>query len=174
VSRPRERSTAGPVSYTWVARSRSESTSQFTASALNKPSSSSSSSSSSSFFLHLPVQQSASRRSAQPIQAPVLTYLLSFVIVRCRCRGISQTEQSLYDCSCDVTIFMPYNGMSHHNISQTLDGQGAQHQRQRQSVEQHIPTMAPSESWPPGASVGGGRVHLLAVSSLSEAWMSIT
>ena len=36
-------------SYTWVARSRSESTSQFTALALNKPSSSSSSSSSSSF-----------------------------------------------------------------------------------------------------------------------------
>ena len=47
VSRPRERGTAGPVSYTWVARSRSESTSQFTALALNKPSSSSSSSSSS-------------------------------------------------------------------------------------------------------------------------------
>ena len=42
MSRPRERSTAGPVSYTWVARSRSESTSQFTASALNKLSSSSS------------------------------------------------------------------------------------------------------------------------------------
>ena len=36
---------AGPVSYTWVARSRSESTSQFTASALNKRPSSSSSSS---------------------------------------------------------------------------------------------------------------------------------
>ena len=46
MSRPRERSTAGPVSYTWVARSRSESTPQFTALALNKPSSSSSSSSS--------------------------------------------------------------------------------------------------------------------------------
>jgi len=43
VSRPWERSTAGPVSYTLLARSRSESTSQFTA--LNKPSSSSSSSS---------------------------------------------------------------------------------------------------------------------------------
>ena len=41
----RKRSTAGPVSYTWVARSRSESTSQFTALALNKPSSSFSSSS---------------------------------------------------------------------------------------------------------------------------------
>jgi hypothetical protein len=40
---PWERSTAGPVSYTWVARSRSESTIQFTASALNKLSSSSSS-----------------------------------------------------------------------------------------------------------------------------------
>ena len=39
-SRPRERSTAGPVSYTQVARSRSESTSQFTALALDKPSSS--------------------------------------------------------------------------------------------------------------------------------------
>ena len=38
MSRPRELSTAGPVSYTWLARSRSESTSQFTASALNKPS----------------------------------------------------------------------------------------------------------------------------------------
>ena len=42
---PRERSTAGPVSYTWIARSRSESTSQLTALALSKPSSSSSSSS---------------------------------------------------------------------------------------------------------------------------------
>ena len=41
MSRPWERSTAGPVSYTLLARSRSESTSQFTA--LNKPSSSSSS-----------------------------------------------------------------------------------------------------------------------------------
>ena len=30
---PRKRSTAGPVSYTWVARSRSESTSQFTCTA---------------------------------------------------------------------------------------------------------------------------------------------
>ena len=45
MSRPQERSTAGPVSYTWVARSRLESTSQFTVIALNKPSSSSSSSS---------------------------------------------------------------------------------------------------------------------------------
>ena len=35
-------SSAGLVSYTWVARSRSESTSQFTGLALNKPSSSSS------------------------------------------------------------------------------------------------------------------------------------
>ena len=43
----------GPVSYTWVARSRSESTSQFTASALNKLSSSSSSSSSYTFLLLL-------------------------------------------------------------------------------------------------------------------------
>ena len=46
MSRPQERSTAGSVSYTWVARSRSESTSQFTALALNKPSSSSAPSSS--------------------------------------------------------------------------------------------------------------------------------
>ena len=45
---PPPRSTAGPVSYAWVARSRSESTSQFTALALNKPSSSSYSSASSS------------------------------------------------------------------------------------------------------------------------------
>ena len=47
VSLPQELSTAGLVSYTWVARSRSGSSS-FTALALNKPSSSSSSSSSSS------------------------------------------------------------------------------------------------------------------------------
>ena len=45
MSLPQERSTAGLVSYTWVARSRSGSSS-FTALALNKPSSSSSSSSS--------------------------------------------------------------------------------------------------------------------------------
>ena len=45
VSRPRECSTAGPVSYTWVARSRSEPTSQFTALSLNTPSSSSESTS---------------------------------------------------------------------------------------------------------------------------------
>ena len=46
MSLPQERSTAELVFYTWVARSRSGSSS-FTASALNKPSSSSSSSSSS-------------------------------------------------------------------------------------------------------------------------------
>ena len=40
MSRPQELSTAGPVSYIWVARSRSESTSQFTALTLNKSSSS--------------------------------------------------------------------------------------------------------------------------------------
>ena len=47
MSLPQERSTAGLVSYTWVARSRSGSSS-FTALALNKPSLSSSYSSSSS------------------------------------------------------------------------------------------------------------------------------
>ena len=50
-SSTRERSTvhtAGPVSYTWLAQSRSESTSQFTVLALNKPSSSSSTTTSSS------------------------------------------------------------------------------------------------------------------------------
>ena len=31
------------------------------------------------------------------------------------------TEQSLYDCSCDVTIFMPYNGMSHPNMAPFLN-----------------------------------------------------
>ena len=51
VSLPQERSTAGLVSYTWVARSRSGSSS-LTASALNKPSSSSFSSSSSQRLGH--------------------------------------------------------------------------------------------------------------------------
>jgi len=49
VSLPYERSTAELIFYTWVARSRSESSS-FSASALNKHSSSSSSSSYSSFL----------------------------------------------------------------------------------------------------------------------------
>ena len=49
MSLPQERSTAEQVFYTWVARSRSGSSS-FTALALNKPSSSSSSTSSSSFL----------------------------------------------------------------------------------------------------------------------------
>ena len=52
MSLPQERSTAEQVFYTWVARSRSGSSS-FTASALNKPSSSSSSSSSSSDRFHV-------------------------------------------------------------------------------------------------------------------------
>ena len=51
MSLPQERSTAGLVSYTWVARSRSGSSS-FTALALNKPSSSSSSYKNTYTYIH--------------------------------------------------------------------------------------------------------------------------
>ena len=68
MSLPQGRSTAEQVFYTWVARSRSGSSS-FTASALNKPSSSSSSSSSSASLLLL-----ARSRSESSSQFTALAY----------------------------------------------------------------------------------------------------
>ena len=84
MSLPQERSTAEQVFYTWVARSRSGSSS-FTASALNKASSSSSSSS--SLTDNLPVPASTSQHNSRPVAKQRYAHALrdfhSVVYVHC-------------------------------------------------------------------------------------------